>query len=61
MVIRTAPSISCCRGPTESKTSEPWPENDAYECAWILFAVQMDHSLQNWHKSPMMVRHPMEL
>ena len=24
-VISTATSISCCRGLTESKTSEPWP------------------------------------
>jgi hypothetical protein len=32
MVTPTAISISCCRGPTESKTSEPWPENSAYRC-----------------------------
>jgi hypothetical protein len=30
MVIPTAISISCCRGPIESKISEPWPENSAY-------------------------------
>jgi hypothetical protein len=29
-VIRTAKSISSCRGLTESKTSRQWPENDAY-------------------------------
>lgn len=29
-VIPTAISTRCCPGPTESKTSEPWPENDAY-------------------------------
>jgi hypothetical protein len=31
MVIQTATSITCCHGPTESKTSQPWPDNDAYE------------------------------
>jgi hypothetical protein len=31
MVTPTAISISCCRGPTESKTSELWPENSAYD------------------------------
>ncbi len=30
MDILTAPSISSCRGPTDVKTSELWPENDAY-------------------------------
>jgi hypothetical protein len=30
MVTPTATSISCCRGPIESKTSRPWPKNSAY-------------------------------
>jgi len=30
MAIRTVRSTSCCRGPTDLKTSELWPENDAY-------------------------------
>lgn len=36
MVIQTAPSISCYPGHTESKTSEPWPENDAYVSSFSL-------------------------
>src|SRR5713226_9453233 len=30
MVIPIAPSTNCFRGPTDLKTSKPWPENDAY-------------------------------
>jgi hypothetical protein len=29
-VIQTVTSICYCHGPTESQTSGPWPENDAY-------------------------------
>jgi Transposase IS66 family len=32
-VIPTATSINCCRGPTQSQTFKPWPENDAY--GWL--------------------------
>ena len=28
--LQTATLIGCCRGLTESKTSKPWPEDDAY-------------------------------
>jgi hypothetical protein len=28
---KTAKSINCCRGFTESKSSELWPENSAYD------------------------------
>lgn len=30
MAIRTVRSTNCFRGPTDLKTSELWPENDAY-------------------------------
>jgi hypothetical protein len=53
MVIQTAISITCCRGPTESKTSGPWPEHDAYgfggypQCKISKVSFSLPHEYQD--------------